>query len=172
MAKIEVILNDIKANGATDKMINDADNSAVHRDYFVAGKVFGGEKDAFGGKWEARKVAFKDADKNEIVSVVWAVCYVVDDKSKGCLTKSFLLSEGRCDADGTCVAPKGDIRTWADDNIVDGVLNSEWTAKLAEALNKRGLVMEKDKYQQKKKAGGVFVATYFHPFFADTYSAE
>lgn len=171
MAKVEVILNDIKANGATDQQINDADNSSVHREFFTAGKVFGGATDNV-GKWEARKVAFKDSEKNEIVSVVWAVCYVVEDKSKGCLTKSFLLSEGRCDADGTCVAPRGDIREWADNEIVDGVLNSEWTAKLAEKLNERGLVMEKDKYQQKKKAGGTFVATYFHPFFADTYSAE
>jgi hypothetical protein len=32
--------------------------------------------------------------------------------------------------------------------------------------------MVKDKYQQAKNAGGTFVATYMHPFFADNYTAE
>lgn len=170
MAKIEVILNDWTPKTEEEKALwNDADKASIHRDFFVGGKTYGGADDKV-GKWESRKVAFKEG--NKIVSVVYAVCYVVDDKSKGCLTKSFLLSEGRCNQNGEVVAPRGDVREWADDNLVDGVLASEWTAQLAGLLNSRGLIMEREKYQQAKKAGGAFVATYMHPFFADTYEAE
>ena len=170
MAKIEVILNDFTPKTDEEKALwNGADTSTVHREFFVGGKVYGGADDKV-GKWESRKVAFKEG--NKIVSVVFAVCYVVADKSKGCLTKSFLLSEGRCNNNGEVVEARGDVRQWADDNIVDGVLASEWTAQLADVLNQRGLVMEREKYQQAKKAGGAFVATYMHPHFADTYDAE
>lgn len=170
MAKIEVILNDfVPRTEDEQKMWEGADSATIHREFFVDGKVYGGADDKV-GKWESRKVAFKDG--NKIVSVVFAVCYVVNDKAKGCLTKSFLLSEGRCNQNGEVVSPRGDVRAWADDNLVDGVLASEWTAQLAELLNQRGLVMEREKYQQAKKAGGAFVATYMHPFFADTYVAE
>lgn len=170
MAKIEVILNDWTPKTEEEKaMWNDADKASIHRDFFVGGKTYGGADDKV-GKWESRKVAFKEG--NKIVSVVFAVCYVVDDKSKGCLTKSFLLSEGRCNQNGEVVAPRGDVREWADNNLTDGVLASEWTAQLAELLNNRGLIMEREKYQQAKKAGGAFVATYMHPYFADTYEAE
>lgn len=172
MAKIEVILNDWTPKTEEEKaMWENADKAAVHRDFFVGGKTYGGADDKV-GKWESRRVAFKNADTKKIVSVVYAVCYVVDDKSKGCLTKSFLLSEGRCNQNGEVVAPRGTVREWADDHLVDGVLASEWTAELAELLNNRGLIMESEKYQQAKKAGGAFVATYMHPFFADTYEAE
>lgn len=170
MAKIEVVLNDWTPKTEEEKALwNDADKSTVHREFFVGGKTYGGADDKV-GKWESRKVAFKEG--NKIVSVVFAVCYVVDDKSKGCLTKSFLFSEGRCNNNGEVVEARGDVRQWADDNIVDGVLASEWTAQLAELLNQRGLIMEREKYQQAKKVGGAFVATYMHPFFADTYEAE
>lgn len=170
MAKIEILLNDWTPKTDEEKTLwNDADKASIHRDFFVGGKTYGGADDKV-GKWESRKVAFKEG--NKIVSVVYAVCYVVADKSKGCLTKSFLLSEGRCNNNGEVVEARGDVRQWADDNLVDGVLASEWTAQLAELLNQRGLVMEREKYQQAKKAGGAFVATYMHPFFADTYEAE
>jgi hypothetical protein len=179
MAKIEVILNNVQASCTTDdakKMWNDADR-AEHRDFFVAGTTYGSAKDTKGGFWKADKVAFRDADTGKIVNVVWAVVYCLkndkgEDIAKGSLTRSFLLSEGRCQADGEVLAAKGDVRTWADENITDGVLKSEWTAKLAETLNTRGLIMVKDKYQQAKNAGGTFVATYMHPFFADNYTAE
>lgn len=170
MAKIEVVLNDFVPRTDEEKaMWEGADKASIHRDFFVGGKTYGGADDKV-GKWESRKVAFKEG--NKIVSVVFAVCYVVADKSKGCLTKSFLLSEGRCNNNGEVVAPRGDVRQWADDNLVDGVLASEWTAQLADLLNQRGLIMEREKYQQAKKAGGAFVATYMHPFFADDYAAE
>lgn len=170
MAKIEVILNDWTPKTEEEKALwEGADKASIHRDFFVGGKTYGGADDKV-GKWESRKVAFKEG--NKIVSVVFAVCYVVNDKSKGCLTKSFLLSEGRCNNNGEVVAPRGDVRTWADDNLTDGVLASEWTAQLADLLNQRGLIMEREKYQQAKKAGGAFVAAYMHPFFADTYEAE
>lgn len=169
MAKIEVILNDVQAACSAEQWA--AADQAEHRDFFVAGKTYGG-KDDKAGKWEARKIAFRDRENGKIVNVVWAVCYCVDDKTKGALTKSFLLSEGRCQADGDVLAARGDVREWADEHIVDGVLKSEWTAALAVVLNERGLIMAKDKYQQAKTAGGTFVASYMHPYFADTYAAE
>ena len=180
MAKIEVILNNVQASCTTKEAKEMWDNAdkAEHRDFFAAGTVYGGAKDTKGGTWKASKVAFRDADTGKVVNVVWAVVYCLgkDDKgediAKGSLTRSFLLSEGRCQADGEVLAAKGDVRTWADENITDGVMKSEWTAKLAETLNTRGLIMVKDKYQQSKKEGGTFVATYMHPFFADTYTAE
>ena len=180
MAKIEVILNNVQAACASDeakKMWDDADR-AEHRDFFSAGVVYGGANDTKGGTWKASKVAFRDGTSGKILNVVWAVVYCLgkndkgEDIAKGSLTRSFLLSEGRCQADGEVLQAKGDVRQWADENIVDGVLKSDWTAKLAETLNTRGLIMVKDKYQQSKKEGGAFVATYMHPFFADTYTAE
>jgi hypothetical protein len=180
MAKIEVILNNVQASCTTKEAKEMWDNAdkAEHRDFFIAGTIYGGAKDTKGGTWKASKVAFRDADTGKVVNVVWAVVYCLgkndkgEDIAKGSLTRSFLLSEGRCQADGEVLAAKGDVRTWADENITDGVLKSEWTAKLAETLNTRGLIMVKDKYQQSKKEGGAFVATYMHPFFADTYTAE
>jgi hypothetical protein len=170
MAKIEVILNDVQTNVSAEQWA-EADKARVLRDFFVANKVYGGAKDTI-GKWEARKIAFKDKDTNKIVNVVWAVCYVVGETAKGSLTKSFLLSEGRCSSNGDVVAPRGDVREWADNNIVNEVLASEWTAELAKTLNTRGLIMEREKYQQSKKDGGAFAAAYMHPFFADTFKAE
>ena len=169
MAKIEVILNEVQAACSAEQWA--AADQAEHRDFFVAGKVYGGKDDKI-GKWEAKKIAFRNRETNQIVNVVWAVCYCIDDKTKGALTKSFLLSEGRCEANGDVLAARGDVREWADEHIVDGVLKSEWTAALAAVLNERGLIMAKDKYQQAKTAGGTFVASYMHPYFADTYSAE
>ena len=169
MAKIEVILNEVQAVCSKEQW--DAADQAEHRDFFTAGKTYGG-KDDQAGKWEARKIAFRDRETNKVVNVVWAVCYCIDDKTKGALTKSFLLSEGRCEANGDVLAARGDVREWADEHIVDGVLKSEWTAALAAVLNERGLIMAKDKYQQAKTAGGTFVASYMHPYFADTYTAE
>jgi hypothetical protein len=169
MAKIEVILNDVQAACSAEQWA--AADQAEHRDFFVAGKTYGGAGDKE-GKWEARKIAFRNKETNQIVNVVWAVCYCIDDKTRGALTKSFLLSEGRCEANGDVLAARGDVRQWADENIVDGVLKSEWTAALAATLNERGLIMEKEKYQQAKTAGGTFVAAYMQPYFADTYAAE
>jgi hypothetical protein len=167
--KMEVVLNDVKA-ACSEEQWASADQ-AEHRDFFAAGKIYGGKADQK-GKWEARKIAFRNKDTKAIVAVVWAVCYCQDDKTKGALTKSFLLSEGRCEANGDVLAARGDVREWADEHIVDGVLKEEWTKALAEVLNTRGLIMAKDRYQQAKTAGGAFVAAYLHPFFADTYSAE
>ena len=167
--KVEVILNGVQAACSAEQWA--AADQAEHRDYFVAGKPYGGAGDKV-GKWEARKIAFRNRETGAIVNVVWAVCYCIDDKTKGALTKSFLLSEGRCEANGDVLSARGDVRQWADENIVDGVLKSEWTAALAAILNDRGLIMEKEKYQQAKTAGGTFVAAYMHPFFADTYTAE
>jgi hypothetical protein len=177
--KIEVILNNVQASCVTDdakKLWNDADK-VEHRDFFKAGTVYGGANDAKGGTWKADKIAFRDATTGKIVNVVWAVVYCLkNDKgeeiAKGSLTRSFLLSEGRCQVDGEVLDARGDVRTWTDEHAVDGVPKSEWTAQLAELLNQRGLIMEKNKYQQAKNAGGAFVATYMHPFFADTYKAE
>jgi hypothetical protein len=167
--KVEVILNDVQAVCSKEQWA--AADQAEHRDFFVAGKTYGGAGDKE-GKWEARKIAFRNKETNQIVNVVWAVCYCIDDKTRGALTKSFLLSEGRCEANGDVLTARGDVRQWADENIVDGVLKSEWTAALAAILNDRGLIMEKEKYQQAKTAGGTFVAAYMQPYFADTYTAE
>lgn len=167
--KVEVILNDVQAACSAEQWAS-ADQ-AEHRDFFIAGKTYGGAGDKE-GKWEARKIAFRNRETGAIVNVVWAVCYCQNNTTRGALTKSFLLSEGRCQADGEVLAARGDVRAWADEHIIDGVLKSEWTAALAEVLNTRGLIMSKDKYQQAKNAGGTFVAAYMHPYFADTYTAE
>ena len=59
MAKIEVILNEVQAVCSKEQW--DAADQAEHRDFFTAGKTYGGKEDK-AGKWEARKIAFRDRE--------------------------------------------------------------------------------------------------------------
>lgn len=104
--------------------------------------------------------------------IVWSCAYVVGDQVKEGLTRSFLLSKGRFDSEQQRVEPKGSVREWADRNIIAGTLEKEWCQALADLLNERGLVIEKQDYLAKRKDGGIFTATFAHPYFADTYAAE
>jgi hypothetical protein len=104
--------------------------------------------------------------------VVWSCAYIVGDQVKEGLSRSFLLSKGRFDNEKNHIEPKGSVREWADRNIVAGVLEKEWCQALADLLNARGLVIEKQDYIASKKDGGVFTATFMHPYFADTHAAE
>lgn len=104
--------------------------------------------------------------------VVWSCAYIVGDQVKEGLSRTFLLSKGRFDNENRHIAPKGSVREWADRNIIAGVLEKEWCKALSDLLNNRGLIVTKEDYTMKKKDGGVFTATFMHPHFADTYTAE
>ena len=181
MATITRVLSQLEQNGWSEQSIADVDTRRVTRSFFKPNTVYGGGADQT-GKFSARKVGIiiKDNDK-ETRKLIWAVCYVVttkdeNDKDVECvqdaLTKSFLLSNGRYDVDNTHIKALGDVREWADLNIVNNVLEREWTAKLAELLNTRGLILSREEYKQPKREGGWFMAYIDHPHFSDTYTAE
>lgn len=112
------------------------------------------------------------AIKVENKLVIWSCAYVVGDQVKEGLTRSFLLSKGRFDHEKKHIEPKGSVREWADRHIIAGVLEKEWCQSLADLLNTRGLIVEKQEYIAARKDGGVFTAQFTHPYFADTYAAE
>ena len=181
MATISRVLSQLEQNGWSEQDINDVDTRRVVRNFFKPDTVYGGGADNV-GKFDARKVGIIIKDNGEEKRrLIWAVCYVVTTKDEhgndvecvqDALTKSFLLSQGRYDVDNNHIKALGDVRVWADLNIVNNVLEREWTAKLAELLNSRGLVLSREEYKQPKKDGGWFAAHIDHPFFADTYKAE
>ena len=110
--------------------------------------------------------------KVENKMVIWSCAYMVNDQVKEGLTRSFLLSKGRFDHEKNHIEPKGSVREWADRNIIAGTLEKEWCQALADLLNERGLIVEKEEYIAARKDGGVFTAQFTHPYFADTYAAE
>ena len=179
MATISRVLSQLTQNGWSEQDINDVDTRRVVRTFFKPNTVYGGANDN-SGRFEACKIGIiiKDNDK-ETRKLIWAVCYIVKQKDEqnndvdcvqDALTKSFLLSTGRYDVDNNHIKALGDVREWADLNIVNNVLEREWTAKLAELLNSRGLVLVREEYKQPKKDGGWFEAHIDHPHFADTYN--
>lgn len=181
MATISRVLSQLAQNGWSEQDINDVDTRRVVRNFFKPNTVYGGANDN-SGKFDARKIGIiiKDNDK-ETRKLIWAVCYIVTQKDEqgndvecvqDALTKSFLLSGGRYDVDNNHIKALGNVREWADLNIVNNVLEREWTVKLAELLNSRGLILSREEYKQPKKDGGWFAAHIDHPHFADTYKAE
>lgn len=181
MATIRRVLSQLAQNGWSEQDINDVDTRRVVRNFFKPNTVYGGANDN-SGKFDARKVGIiiKDNDK-ETHKLIWAVCYIVTQKDEqgndvecvqDALTKSFLLSNGRYDVDNNHIKALGNVREWADLNIVNNVLEREWTAKLAELLNSRGLILTREEYKQPKREDGWFMAHIDHPHFADTYKAE
>lgn len=175
--KIERKLNDLTTQGWSQQELDAFESRAVVRDFLKENTIYGGEKDTQHGKWSAEKVGIiikKGAETER--RLIWAVCYAIEVEGKpvvqDALTKSFLLSSGRFDANGTHIKAVGDVRTWADRNILNGMLEKEWCKLLADELNKRGLILVKETYQQPRKDGGSFPAQIAHPYFADTYKAE
>lgn len=196
MAKMTIAkaYNELLAQGFTQADIDAADTHSVKRDYFlpshitrVSGdkevlekRVYGGASDPT-GKWVADKVGIliKEEGKPEKRVVSWAVVYQTNEGTaeapnwvaRESLSKSFLLTRSRIDANGVAIAPKGDVRQWADKNILSGVLDKEWTAKLAEELNRRGLLLTAEEFRLNRKADGKpFDVPFTHPHFADTYT--
>ena len=185
MATIERVLNHLE-NGWSAQELGEMDNREVVRNFFRPDTVYGGANDQV-GKFDARKVGIiiktkkDDGTIDERKRLIWAVCYVVTttqedgtktERVQDALTKSFLLSQGRYDVDNNHIKAVGDVREWADLNIINGTLECEWCRALAELLNARGLILSRQEYKQPKKDGTWFEAHIDHPFFADTYKAE
>ena len=168
-------LNDLVNNGWEQQELDAFDSRTVVRDFLKENTVYGGKDDKIGGEWVAAKVGIVIKDGTEEKKrLIWAVCYAIkkDDKLvvQDALTKSFLLSNGRFDASGKHIKAVGDVREWADRNIINGILEKEWCEALASELNARGLMMVKETYQQPRKDGsGSFPANINHPYFADTF---
>jgi hypothetical protein len=185
MATITRVLDRLDQNGWSAQELGEMDNREVVRNFFRADTVYGGANDNV-GKFDARKVGIiikskkDDGTTEEKRRLIWAVCYIVTttkgeekvERVQDALTKSFLLSQGRYDVDNNHIKPQGDVREWADLNIVNGVLECEWCKSLAELLNQRGLVLVREEYKQPKREGGWFMAHIDHPHFADTFKAE
>ena len=183
MATITRVLDRLDQNGWSDQELDEMDNREVVRNFFRPDTVYGGGADQV-GKFDARKVGIiikskkDDGTTEEKRRLVWAVCYVVTTTKDGvatervqdALTKSFLLSQGRYDVDNVHIKAQGDVREWADLNIINGTLECEWCKALAELLNARGLILSRQEYKQPKKDGTWFEAHIDHPFFADTYN--
>jgi hypothetical protein len=181
MATISRVLSQLEQNGWSEQDINDVDTRRVVRNFFRPDTIYGGGADKT-GKFDARKVGIIIKDNGEEKrKLIWAVCYVVTTKDENnndvecvqdALTKSFLLSNGRYDVDNNHIKALGDVRVWADQHIVNNVLEREWTKSLADLLNQRGLILSREEYKQPKKDGGWFAAHIDHPHFADTFKAE
>lgn len=186
MATITRVLDRLDQNGWSAQELGEMDNREVVRNFFRPDTVYGGANDQV-GKFDARKVGIiirtkkDDGTTEEKKRLIWAVCYVVTttqedgnktERVQDALTKSFLLSQGRYDVDNVHIRAKGDVREWADLNIINGTLECEWCKALADALNARGLVLSRQEYKQPKRDGGWFMAHIDHPHFADTYKAE
>lgn len=196
MAKLSIskAFTKLLENGFTQADIDTAENHSVKRDFFLPShitrvngdketlekRVYGGASDSQ-GRWIADKVGtiIKEEGKPEKRVVAWAVVYEVNEGTaeapnwvaRESLSKSFLLTRSRIDVNGVAIAPKGDVRQWADKNILSGVLDKEWTAKLAEELNRRGLLLTAEEFRLARKADGKpFDVPFTHPHFADTYT--
>lgn len=196
MAKLSIskAFTKLLENGFTQADIDAAENHSVKRDFFLPShitrvngdketlekRVYGGASDSQ-GRWIADKVGtiIKEEGKPEKRVVAWAVVYEVNEGTaeapnwvaRESLSKSFLLTRSRIDVNGVAIAPKGDVRQWADKNILSGVLDKEWTAKLAEELNRRGLLLTAEEFRLARKADGKpFDVPFTHPHFADTYT--
>ena len=99
-------------------------------------------------------------------SIVWQPCYVVEDKVKDGLSKSFLLKTSTLDANAVSVKHDSDIHRWANANIVDGVLEKEWATKLSAELNNKGMRVEFITYNLKRKDGTLWENKLINVHFA------
>jgi hypothetical protein len=172
MATLTKVYGNLEAQGFTKVEIDAVEDNSVKRDYLLPNNIYGGNNATVKGTWKADKVGIIVNKNNEIKrKIVWAVCFVPEGaKESVCdLTKSFLLSTGRYDADNNHIAPKGDIRQWADTHIINGKLDKEWCGELSTLLNTRGLCVVNTEYRANRKDGGSFTATLQQPYFADTF---
>lgn len=195
MAKMTIskAFNELLAQGFSQADIDAADTHSVKRDFFLPSRVkhvngdeetlekrvYGGASDHT-GKWVADKVGIliKEEGKPEKRVVSWAVVYQTNEGTveapnwvaRESISKSFLLTRSRIDANGATIAPKGDVRQWADKHIISGVLDKEWTTALAAELNARGLILTAEEFRLNRKADGKpFDVPFTHPHFADTF---
>lgn len=195
MAKMSITkaYNELLANGFSQADIDAADTHSVKRDYFLPShitrvngdketlekRVYGGASDP-NGRWVADKVGIliKEEGKPEKRVVSWAVVYqqnmgtaeAPNWVARESISKSFLLTRSRIDANGVAITPKGDVRQWADKHIISGVLDKEWTTSLAKLLNERGLILTAEEFRLNRKADGKpFDVPFVHPHFADTF---
>lgn len=148
------------------------ENASVNRAYFLEKQIYGGNNATVKGTWKAAIIKIVINKDNEITEKrVWAVGFMPEgtDKPIADLTKSFLLNRGRYDKNDNHITAKGDVRQWADKNIIHGILEKEWCVALAVELNNRGLCMVNEHYQCGRKDGGSFTAVIQHPYFADTF---
>lgn len=99
-------------------------------------------------------------------SIVWQPCYIIGDKVKDGLSKSFLLKTSTLDANAVSVKHDSDIHKWANTNIVDGVLEKEWATKLSAELNNRGMKVEFITYNLKRKDGTLWENKLINVHFA------
>jgi hypothetical protein len=99
-------------------------------------------------------------------SIVWQRCYIIGDKVKDGLSKSFLLKTSTLDANAVSVKHDSDIHRWANANIVDGILEKEWAKKLADELNSKGMKVELITYNLKRKDGGLWENKLINVHFA------
>lgn len=106
-------------------------------------------------------------------TLVWRPTYIIGEKIKDALSKSFLLNTSTTDANNHVVKYQSDIHEWANAHIVDRVLDREWSKSLADLLNKRGLVFTEVIFPRRRDDGsGTFTAKVLNPFFADTYTTK
>lgn len=183
MAKLTIAkaYNDLLAKGFAQADIDAAENHAVQRDFFLPStpeepKVYKAEEGKT--KWVAQLVGTtitKEGEKPKKV-VAWAVVYqenlgtaeAPNWMPRESISKSFLLAKSRINSDGVTITPKGSVREWADKNILSGVLDKEWTAKLATLLNEKGLRFEAEPIRLIRKADGrPFEVPFMHPYFAE-----
>ena len=183
--KLVTVLHNLEANGFTKEQILEADEIRTKRHFFRKDIVYGGESDKSGFYWKAAKIGHIVTEGSTTKHLVrWAVCYgkeqeLLDDEGKKTgktefvavekLSKTFLLTTGTFDAQNNHIEPKGSVRDWANQNIISGTLDSQWTAELADLLNKRGCIMHRVVFQCRKKDGGTFAAEYDHPYFGGDY---
>ena len=172
MATLVKVLNNLEAQGFSKAEIDELDNRQVKREFFLEGQIYGGNLATIKGAWKAEKIGIIINKDNTLTrKLAWAVVFTPEGTNTPVadLTKSYLLSKGRYDKNDNFVAPKGDIRQWADRNIIAGILEKEWCNKLATELNTRGLCVTNTEYQCGRKDGGSFTATLQNPYFADTF---
>ena len=172
MATLTKVFTKSAIQGFTQEELDAIENASVKRGYFLENQIYGGNNATVKGMWKADKIGIVINKDNEITKrVVWAVVFTPEgaDTPVADLTKSFLLNNGRYDKNDNYIAAKGDVRAWANANIISGKLDKEWANELASILNNRGLCMVNEQYQCGRKDGGSFTAVIQQPYFADTF---
>jgi hypothetical protein len=151
----------------TAEQTKQLDEIRVSRNFFIVGETYG-KGGTVDGEWKACIVEIiNNADNTR--KFAWQVGFYVNEEKtpRETLSKSFLLTPGTYDADDVKIDAKGDVRLWADKNIVSGVLEKEWCAKLAHELNSRLLKIEQTEFPRlNKKTNSRFTAKITHPYFA------
>jgi hypothetical protein len=151
----------------TEEKQKQLDEVRVNRKFFIVGETYGKEG-SVKGEWRACVAEIiNNADNTR--KFAWQVgFYIGEEKTpRETLSKSFLLTPGTYDADDVKIDAKGDVRAWADKNIISGKLEKEWCAELATILNEKGLKVEQTEFPRiNKETGSRFTAKITHPYFA------